>query len=118
LTPENKLYGGARKGNKDDKSHPPIHPVKIAKDEDFQTPQEQKVYDLLVRHFLASLSRDAIGDQTSLEITIGDEVFSYSGLSVKEKNFLQILEIDKWSDKSVPKMNEGDVLLRYDLAIN
>ena len=68
--------------------------MKVAKDEDFQTPSEKKVYDLLVRHFLASLSRDAIGDQTSLEITIADEVFAYSGLVVREKNFLEILSSD------------------------
>ena len=37
---ENKLFGGPRKGNKDDKSHPPIHPVKLARNEDFQTPTE------------------------------------------------------------------------------
>ena len=111
------MFGGPRKGNKDDKSHPPIHPVKLAKDEDFQTPQEKKVYDLLVRHFLASISRDAIGDQTSIEIQIGDELFSYSGLSVKEKNFLEVLSIEKWANKSVPKLKEGDILKDFDLEV-
>lgn len=27
---ENQLFMGPRKGNKDDKAHPPIHPVKLA----------------------------------------------------------------------------------------
>jgi DNA topoisomerase-3 len=82
MNKEEKFYGGARKGNKDDNSHPPIHPVKLADETSFQTPSEQKIYDFLVKNFLASLSRDAIADETSLEVTLGNEIFKTSGIVV------------------------------------
>ena len=37
---DKKLFKGPRKGSKDDKAHPPIHPVKLAEAEDFKTPTE------------------------------------------------------------------------------
>ena len=53
-------YGGPRNGNKDDKAHPPIHPVKNA-DRDRLSGDEWRIYELLSRHFLATLSKDAVG---------------------------------------------------------
>ena len=44
-------------------------------------------------------------------------MFSYSGLSVKEKNFLEVLSIEKWANKSVPKLKEGDILKDFDLEV-
>jgi len=35
-----KLYGGAREGNKDDKAHPPIYPVKLASKNDFEKKED------------------------------------------------------------------------------
>ena len=76
------LYGGPRNGDKDDKAHPPIHPVKVAGEKDFESPMELKIYDLICRHFLASLSKDAIGNKTSVEISVGEELFSTAGLNI------------------------------------
>ena len=47
-------------GSKNDQAHSPIHPVKIATQEQL-TPEEWKVYDLISRHFFACCSKDAIG---------------------------------------------------------
>ena len=38
LIKKGKFYGGPRKGTRDDNSHPPIHPVKVARETDIQTP--------------------------------------------------------------------------------
>ncbi len=35
-----KLFGGPREGNKDDKAHPPIYPVKLASKKDFEKKEE------------------------------------------------------------------------------
>ena len=40
LTPEFKIWGGPRKGQKDDKAHPPIHPVKLASKKELLTVHE------------------------------------------------------------------------------
>ena len=53
------MWGGPNNGNNDDKSHPPIHPVKVPTDEDGLGKLDLKVYDFIARHFLAWISKDA-----------------------------------------------------------
>lgn len=57
------MWSGPRNGRLDDKAHPPIHPVKNA-NRDQLTSEEWRIYDLLARHFLATISKDAIGAET------------------------------------------------------
>lgn len=92
-------------GNKDDKSHPPIHPLKIPSES--LTREEQQVYDLITRHFLATCSKDARGFQTSVTLAIVDETFSASGLTVTQKNWLEIFPFDKWAENTLPSFFEG-----------
>jgi hypothetical protein len=42
-------------------AHPPIHPTAFAPDLDGE---KKKLYELVVRHFLACCSRDAVGAET------------------------------------------------------
>ena len=58
-----KTWAGPRNGSKDDKAHPPIHPVK-GLELISETDMKSKVYDLISRHFLASLTKDAVGSET------------------------------------------------------
>ena len=56
-------WAGPRNGVKDDKAHPPIHPVKSpTASSDLENPNEEKIFDLILRHFLASVSKDAVGE--------------------------------------------------------
>lgn len=96
------MFKGPRKGTKDDKAHPPIHPVKLAEASDFKTANEEKIYTFLVKHFLASLSADAIGEETKITLAVGDEKFKAQGLTIVEPNYLKIY--DKWAaEKMIPK---------------
>ena len=52
------LWAGPKAGKHDDKAHPPIHPVKNA-DRNSITNDEWRIYDMLSRHFLATISKDA-----------------------------------------------------------
>lgn len=42
----------------------------------------QKVYELVVRHFLACVSQPAVGAETTVEIDIAGEGFSSSGRAI------------------------------------
>lgn len=66
-----------RNGKKSDQAHPPIHPTKHVTSLEGN---ERKVYELVVRHFLACVSRDAVGSETIVQIRIAGEEFSASGL--------------------------------------
>ena len=86
-------------GKKSDQAHPPIHPIKRA---DQLAGDEARVYEFIVRHFLACVSKDAVGAETTVNINIAGERFSAQGLSVLERNYLDVYVYDKWSDKEIP----------------
>ncbi|CAK85874.1 unnamed protein product (macronuclear) [Paramecium tetraurelia] len=99
-----------RAGNKDDKAHPPIHPVKMMSESDAQTTQEWDIYQLITRHFLACCSKNAKGSETTINLQVKEESFYKQGLIITEKNFLEIYPYDEWSQSSVPKYNIGDII--------
>ena len=59
-----------RVGRKSDEAHPPIHPTKHAPT---LGGEEKRVYELIVRSFLACLSDDARGHETVVEIQLAGE---------------------------------------------
>lgn len=96
----NQEYGGPnpRKGKKSDQAHPPIHPLKKA---DNLTGNEARVFELICRHFLACVSQDAVGKETIVRIDINGEKFSASGLTVIQRNYLEVYIYEKWSDHEI-----------------
>lgn len=87
-----------RNGSKSDQAHPPIHPTKLATD---LSGDDKKVYDLICRHFLACLSKDAQGSETIVTIKIAGEEFTANGLIVLERNYLEVYPYDKWTSKEI-----------------
>ncbi|KOC68743.1 DNA topoisomerase 3-alpha [Habropoda laboriosa] len=96
----------ARAGKKSDEAHPPIHPTKYTNN---LQGGEAKVYEFVVRHFLACLSSDAIGHETTVEIDIAGEKFITNGLQIIEKNYLHVYIYEKWSDKEIHVYQEGQI---------
>jgi DNA topoisomerase-3 len=66
-----------KNGHHDDKAHPPIHPTNYSNQ--FESREQQLVYELVVRHFLACCSGDALADETIVTIDMGGETFTNSG---------------------------------------
>lgn len=95
-----------RVGKKTDKAHPPIHPTKAAKGE--LQGNDARVYELITRHFLACVSEDAIGKETTVTININGEKFTAHGLTVIHRNYLEVYIYDKWSDKEIRDYHEGE----------
>uniref|UniRef100_A0A0K0EJX5 DNA topoisomerase n=1 Tax=Strongyloides stercoralis TaxID=6248 RepID=A0A0K0EJX5_STRER len=92
-----------RNGKKSDEAHPPIHPLALVTKEQLQNNDMFRLYELVVRHFLACCSRDAKGKETSVFMGIGEEVFKASGLQIEDKGYLEVYPYDKWSDKILPE---------------
>lgn len=93
-----------RNGNKSDQAHPPIHPTKYATG---LNGNEKRVYELVVRHFLACVSKDAIGTETIVNATIGGEEFNANGLVILERNYLDVYIYEKWSGKEIHNYEIG-----------
>ncbi|EYC15966.1 hypothetical protein Y032_0035g3067 [Ancylostoma ceylanicum] len=105
-----------RNGNKSDEAHPPIHPLKHVSDGSLQG-DDWRVYELVVRHFLACLSWDAKGQETRVGMRIGGETFHATGLCIQDLGYLRVYPYDRWSDKTLPSYIEGEELLDYQLRI-
>ncbi|XP_076680508.1 topoisomerase 3-alpha isoform X1 [Andrena cerasifolii] len=95
-----------RQGKKSDQAHPPIHPTKYT---DSLQGDEAKVYEFVVRHFLACLSKNAVGQETTVEIDIAGETFFTNGLQIIERNYLEVYVYEKWSDKEIHVYQVGQV---------
>ncbi|KAL6011781.1 DNA topoisomerase 3-alpha [Asimina triloba] len=79
LDPDSGLWRNPGNGGHDDKAHPPIHPTKFSAGESGWSPDHSRLYELVVRHFLACVSQPAVGAETTVEIDIAGEQFSASG---------------------------------------
>ncbi|KAM9098574.1 DNA topoisomerase 3-alpha [Sarcophilus harrisii] len=88
-----------RNGKKSDQAHPPIHPTKYTCN---LQGNEKRLYEFIVRHFLACCSEDALGQETTVEIDIAQERFVAHGLMILARNYLDVYIYDKWSDKVIP----------------
>ncbi|KAJ5132303.1 hypothetical protein N7448_006461 [Penicillium atrosanguineum] len=98
-----------RSGRHNDKAHPPIHPVCWVSQNQLNV-NEKKVYEFVVRRFLACCSEDAKGQGTEIEIQYGEEFFHANGLIVLERNYLDVYVYDKWeSSQQLPNFEKGEV---------
>lgn len=104
-----------RNGNKSDQAHPPIHPTKYT---DTLHGDEKRVYELVVRHFLACISRDAVGSETVVSATIGKEEFTATGLIILERNYLDVYVYDRWSGKEIHDYATGQTFTPTDLSLH
>ncbi|XP_067213930.1 DNA topoisomerase 3-alpha isoform X3 [Linepithema humile] len=95
-----------RQGKKSDQAHPPIHPTKYSNS---LQGNEAKVYEFVVRHFLACLSKNAEGLETTVEIDIAKEKFVANGLKIIAKNYLEVYIYDKWNNKQIHSYEQGQV---------
>ena len=101
-----KGYFSPIQGKKDDPAHPAIHPTGIYKKLEGD---EKKLYDLVVRRFLALFYPPAIFNTTKIVLDINGLCFNTSGSQIKEKSWLEIYPFYKSKTKLLPEFSEGGV---------
>jgi DNA topoisomerase-3 len=101
-------FSWPRNGRKNDKAHPPIHPVNFVNPNTLSH-EEKRVHEFVVRRFLACCSRDAQGSKTDISILYGPELFNASGLVILERNYLDVYVYDRWGNQELPLFTEGEV---------
>lgn len=101
-------FSQPRQGRNDDKAHPPIHPITYVAPPSLND-NERRIYEFVVRRFLACCSEDAKGMATDVDILLGDENFHAHGLVVLEKNYLDVYVYEKWTGSvQLPKFTVGE----------
>uniref|UniRef100_A0A0R0JHI3 DNA topoisomerase n=1 Tax=Glycine max TaxID=3847 RepID=A0A0R0JHI3_SOYBN len=107
MDPEAGLWRNPRGGGHDDKAHPPIYPTKFSTGESGWSQDHRKLYELVVRHFLACVSKPALGAETTVEINIAGELFSACGRVILEKNYLDVYRYESWGGSMIPTYTNG-----------
>src|ERR687894_428203 len=97
------------RGKKETTDHPPIYPTGYATKESMRD-DRWKVYQLVVRRFLATLSGPAKTLRTTLRFDSGGETLVTGGTVVTEEGWLGVYPYSRRADEEIPNLSEGDVL--------
>jgi DNA topoisomerase-1 len=95
------------RGKRETTDHPPIYPTGYASRKALRE-DRWKIYQLVVRRFLATLSGPARTLRTTLRFESGGEPLTTSGTVVTEEGWLGIYPYGRRADEGLPALNEGD----------
>ena len=97
------------RGKKMTTDHPPIHPVGVPAGG--LSGEKRKVYELIVRRFLATLAKDAISETVDVSLDISGEEFKTKGYRVVESNWKSIYTYIRDKTKPLPELVEGEKIV-------
>lgn len=104
------------RGKRRTTDHPPIYPVGVPRGE--LSGDAAKVYDLVVRRFLATLLPAAVVEGQRLDVSIGGEPFLARGSRVASPGFLEVYErYAAKRDRPLPAVTVGDELSVLELTV-
>ena len=118
---QNNNFQLPRAGQHDDQAHPPITPCKAVDPNTIQDQNQRNVYILVVKHYLACCSRDAVGKETNITVQLASEQFTAHGLMILEKNWLEIYHPwERWStgQGELPALQVGSRIAPSSLVMN
>jgi len=105
------------RGKKQTTDHPPIHPVGVPTKINLN-PNQQKIYELICRRFLATLAKDAISETMDVTFDISNEDFKASGYKLIEPNWRAIYPYFKEKGKPLPELIEGEIVEIVEIKLN
>ncbi|KVI00499.1 hypothetical protein Ccrd_021255 [Cynara cardunculus var. scolymus] len=118
LDPSSGLWRNPSGGGHDDKAHPPIHPTKFSPGQSGWSEDHRKLYELVVRHYLACVSQPAVGAETTVEIDIAGEMFSALGRTIVARNYLEVYRFDSWGGSLIPNYTFGQQFTPTSLTLD
>ena len=93
-------------GKKSDPAHPALHPT--GQKGALESPHHKKLYDLIVRRFLASFAKPAKKQKTRIELDSNGERYVASGSVVKDPQWIEFYgPYYKSKDIELPDMKQG-----------
>jgi hypothetical protein len=106
------LHTTPPQGGTDVGDHPPITPMRAASEDELGGGDTWRLYDYVARHFLASVSPDAVYRKTKAVLTAGGETFSATGSTTVKPGWLAIMPWKvggglRWGDGLLPALLSG-----------
>jgi len=99
----------ATRGKKETTDHPPIYPTQAIHPGALEGPKK-RVYELVVRRFLATFSPPMITESTRADIEAGSETYFVRGSVVVDPGYAAIYTYARSSDEEIPALKEGQTL--------
>jgi DNA topoisomerase-1 len=99
----------ATRGKKETTDHPPIYPTQAIHPGALDGPKK-RVYELVVRRFLATFSPPMITESTRADIEAGAETYFVRGSVVVDPGYAAIYTYARSSDEEIPALKEGQAL--------
>ena len=96
----------ATRGKKETTDHPPIYPTAKATPDDLPA-AEYKLYNLIARRFLATLSDPCIVEGTKVTLDVAGESFVARGDVIVKPGFRAIYPYGQKKDEQLPALAEG-----------
>jgi len=94
-------------GKKTDPAHPAIYPTGISPKRRLE-PREQKVFDLIVKRFMATFGSVATKQSEKVTIKVGDQTFLVHGSRILEKGWIEFYEpFSKLEEIILPSITVG-----------
>jgi DNA topoisomerase-1 len=97
------------RGKKETTDHPPIYPTQAVHPGALEGPRK-RVYELVVRRFLATFSPPMITESTRADIEAGDQTYFVRGSVVVDPGYAAIYTYARSADEEIPKLEEGQAL--------
>ena len=99
----------ATRGKTETTDHPPIYPTAAATPDDLSA-ADYKLYNLIARRFLATLSGPATVEGTKMTLDVAGEPFVAKGDVLAEPGFRAIYPYGLKKDEQLPALSEGSII--------
>lgn len=96
--------------------HPPITPVRAATEAELGG-EGWRLYELVTRHFLASVSGDCKFLRKRVTFTINEERFSLTGRQMIDPGFTKVQRSGEMQDINVPDFQQGEKVMVKEVRI-
>ncbi len=98
------------RGKKETTDHPPIYPTQALDPKVLPDDGHRKVYELVVRRFLATFADPSVSESTRADIEAGTETYFVRGNVLVDPGFLAVYPYGRSKDEEIPKLTEGQEL--------
>jgi DNA topoisomerase I len=99
----------ATRGKKETTDHPPIYPTQAIHPGALEGPK-RRVYELVVRRFLATFSPPMITESTRADIEAGSQTYFVRGSVLIDPGYAGVYTYARSADEEIPKLEEGQRL--------
>jgi DNA topoisomerase-1 len=97
------------RGKKETTDHPPIYPTQAVYPNALEGPR-RRVYELVVRRFLATFSGPMISESARADIRAGSETYLVRGSIVVDPGYAAIYTYARSADNELPALEQGQSL--------